>query len=183
MSTSRLLTEDEWAQELRSFEHTAFRLEQQPAYWEPSEEATIRRFLAGDPEPPDQVPGLVAWFAQVAAQVAEGKQVGRVRINDVPPTGQQQWERWIDPWNRKAGEVIRYLDRPRAHEIGLLPAAGVDDWWLLDSCRLVVMRFDADGHRIENELVTDPARVVRACAWRDLAVHHSTSDQRRGQAA
>lgn len=183
MSPRRLLTEDEWTDQLRSFEHTAFRLEQQPAYWEPSEEATIRRFLAGDPEPPDQVPGLRAWFEQVAAQVVEGKRIERVRVNDVPPTGQQQWERWIDPWNTAAGEVIHYLDRPRAHEIGLLPAAGVDDWWLLDSCRLIIMRFDGDGHRVENELITDPERVVQACAWRDLAVHHSASASGRGQAA
>ena len=41
----------------------------------------------------------------------------------------------------------------------MLPAAGVEDWWLLDSARLIVMRFDREGHRIENELVTDPVTV------------------------
>ena len=68
---------------------------------------------------------------------------------------------------------MRYLTRDRAHEIGLLPAAGDQDWWLLDSAQLIVMRFDREGHRIENKLVTDPATVLQACKWRDLAVHHS----------
>jgi hypothetical protein len=36
-----------------------------------------------------------------------------------------------------------------------------------------VMRFDGTGHRIANELITDPETVLQACMWRDLAVHHS----------
>lgn len=68
---------------------------------------------------------------------------------------------------------MRYLTDREARDIGLLPAAGDSDWWLLDSSRLVVMRFDSQGHRLQNELITDPAVVVKACYWRDLAVHHS----------
>jgi hypothetical protein len=176
VSSRRFLTEDEWVEHLATFEHTAFRLEHQREYWEPTEKATIERFLAGDPEPPDQVPALKAWFDAVAAHTSTGRRVERVRVIDDPPTGQQQWERWISRWNRAAGETIRYLSRKRSHEIGLLPAAGPADWWLIDSCRLVVMRFDDAGRRIENELITNPARVVQACAWRDLAVHHAMPD-------
>jgi hypothetical protein len=72
---------------------------------------------------------------------------------------------------------MRYLTRQRAHEIGLLPAAGNTDWWLLDSSRLIAMHFDDEGHRIKNELITDPAVVIQACMWRDLAVHHSVLNQ------
>jgi 8-oxo-dGTP diphosphatase len=36
------------------------------------------------------------------------------------------------------------------------------------------------GRRVEAELVTEPADVVQACAWRDLAVHHSTTDAAGG---
>jgi len=40
-----------------------------------------------------------------------------------------------------------------------------------------VMRFDGAGHRIANELTTDPETVLQACKWRDLAVHHSVQAQ------
>lgn len=171
------LNDQEFGEALRVFEHTAFRLELQPAYSEPDEHATVAKFLAGEPEPPTEILGLQAWFDQVAGQVRQGKRIERVRVHDEPPTDYQRWERWIGAWNTSAGEVIRYMTRERAREVGLLPAAGDVDWWLLDSNRLIVMRFDAAGHRLTNELVTDPQRVVRACAWRDLAVHYSTIDQ------
>jgi hypothetical protein len=109
----RRLTDEEWAEAIRKFERTAFRLEQ---------------------------------------------------------------ERWAGQQTIAAGEVIRYMSRQCAHEVGLLPAAGEDDWWLLDDDRLVVMRFNDDGRLVENELVTDPERVAQACAWRDLAGHHSAPD-------
>lgn len=179
----RRLTEAEWAEQLRSFDHTAFRLEVQPTYAEAEETSTVKRFLAGDPQDPTEVPELQAWFDQVDALIQQGKRIERVRVHDNPPTPYQQWVRWIGTWNAKAGELIRYMTRAQARDVGLMPADGKVDWWLLDSSRLVVMRFDDDGHRIENELVTDPAEVVQACAWRDLAVHHSTLDHVRGAAA
>jgi hypothetical protein len=98
----------------------------------------------------------------------------RVRVQEDPPTGYQRFERWLDQWNIPAGETMRYMTRQRAHEVGLLPAAGHDDWWLLDSDRLIVMRFAPGGRRVANELVTDPETVLQACKWRDLAVHHAT---------
>ena len=170
----------EFAELLRTFEHTAFRLELQPAYREEDESDAVPRFLAGTPDPPTESPGLRAWFAQVAEQTRQGKRIARVRVHEDPPTDYQRWERWIDPWNLEAGEAIRYLTRQRAHEIGLLPAAGDQDWWLLDSRRLIVMRFDDIGNRVHDELVTDPAIVVQACAWRDLAVHHGALRETRG---
>lgn len=101
----------------------------------------------------------------------------------MPPTDYQRWERWIGRWNVEAGEKMHYLTRAKAYEIGLLPAAGDVDWWLLDSSRLIMMWFDEVGHRISNELVTDPATVVQACAWRDLAVHCAAPDNARSAAA
>ena len=68
---------------------------------------------------------------------------------------------------------MRYLTRQKAHDIGLLPGAGSDDWWLLDSSRLIRMHFDSSGRPEAYELLEDPAVVVQACKWRDLAVHHS----------
>jgi hypothetical protein len=177
-----VISNTEFGDYLSQVRHTAFRLELQPAYSEPSEQATVARFLSGDPQPPTEVEGLRQWFAQVAAQTAEGVRISRVRVHDDPPTDYQRWERWIGAWNVSAGEDIQYLTRSRAHEIGLLPAAGNQDWWLLDSQQLLVMTFDAQGHRVQNELITEDHRVVQACGWRDLAVHHSAPATRSAAA-
>jgi len=159
---------------LRDFEHTAFRLELQDWYREPCEDEIVASFLAGEPIPGPGVPELAAWFGQVARQAADGKRIERVRVQQDPPTGYQRFERWLDQWNIPAGETMRYLTVPKAWQIGLLPDAGDADWWLLDSSRLLLMRFDEAGHRISNVLTEDPEVVVRACKWRDLAVHHAT---------
>lgn len=170
------LSDNEWAEQLRAFDRTAFRWECQPAYTEAEESDTVARFLAGDPEPPVEVPELAEWFDQVRRLTATGRRIARVRVHDDPPTPYQRWVRWIDAWNTEAGETIRYVTRGHARAAGLGPALGDVDWWLMDDERLIVMRFDAAGHRVENELVTDPERVEQACTWRDLAVHHSTPD-------
>lgn len=171
------LTDAEFDEALRSFEQTAFRLELQPAYAEPSEYDTVAKFLAGTAEPPTEVEGLRVWFDQVASLTQQGKRIERVRVHEDPPTDYQRWERWIGAWNVAAGEMIRYMTRARAYEVGLLPAAGDIDWWLLDFNRLITMHFDGDGHRLRNELITDPVAVEQACAWRDLAIRHSIPDQ------
>jgi hypothetical protein len=178
-SPGKRLTGEEFGELLRTFERTAFRLELQPAYNEPVERETVARFLAGDPEPPTAVPGLAPWFDQVARLTAEGRRIERVRVHEDPPTPYQRWERWVGQWNIRAGEVIRYLTRAEAHEIGLLPAAGNVDWWLLDSSRVILMRFDDEQHLVESELLDDPVVVAQACAWRDLAVHYAQAEQVR----
>lgn len=180
---SRPLTTDEWAAELAGFARTAFRVELQPHYATDEESELWDRWLAGDRTPPTDVPAVRDWLDQIAAQVAAGKRIERVRVQQDPPTEYQRWQRWFGRWNAEAGEQIRYMTVQRAHEVGLLPAAGPDDWWLLDEQRLIVTRFDADGRLIGSELDTDPQRVKQACAWRDLATHHSAPGRTRGQAA
>jgi len=170
----RRLNDEEWAEAIRTFEHTAFRLEQQRQYAEPA--GTVERFLAGDPQPPDDVPEFRAWADDIRTLTQQGKRIERVRIHDDPPTGYQRWERWAGQQTIAAGEVIRYISRHRAYEVGLLPAAGPDDWWLMDDDRLVVMHFNTEGHLDESELVTDPDWVTRACEWWRLAVRHSAPD-------
>lgn len=174
MNEGQPLTGAEFSEALATFEHTAFRLELQPAYAEPCEAELLAAFLRGErPEPGMVVPELRQWYTQVGNQTVNGKRVERVRVQEDPPTDYQRFERWLDRWNLKAGETMRYMTRQRAHQIGLLPNAGATDWWLLDSVRLIVMWFDDEGHRIQNILTTDPADVIKACKWRDLAVHHS----------
>jgi hypothetical protein len=176
MPVAQVLTEAEWSEQLRTFDHTAFRFESQPVYAEAEEAETVQRFLEGSPQPPTEVPELRAWFDQVAGLVAQGRRVERVRVHDEPPTPYQRWVRWIDQWNAAAGEFIRYITRTQAHAAGLGPALTNVDWWLMDGQRLIVMRFDANGRRVQNELVTDPEQVALACTWRDLAVQHGTLD-------
>jgi hypothetical protein len=177
VTRGRRLTEEQFGQALASFGHTAFRLELQSAYAEPCEADLLAAWNRGErPDPAETVPELRDWYEQVAGQARAGKRVERVRVQRLPPTPYQQFERWLDRWNLGAGEVMRYITRSRAEEIGLLPAAGDTDWWLLDSSRLVVMRFDRAGRRVGTELVTNPKAVIKACAWRDLAVHHSVQE-------
>jgi len=168
-----LLSETGFLDTLLSYEHTAFRLELQRSYAEPHEAPQYAAFLRGDPQPGPDDPDLRDWYGGVAEHAARGARMERVRVQEDPPTDYQRFERWLDQWNIAAGEVMRYMTRQRAHEVGLLPAAGNSDWWLIDSAKLIVMRFDTAGRRIANELVTDPETVLQACKWRDLAVHHS----------
>ncbi|HEV2928899.1 MAG TPA: hypothetical protein VGW74_09410 [Propionibacteriaceae bacterium] len=178
----RLLTKSEWAAEIATFDHDAFHLELQPTYLV-EDQAAFQRYLAGDHTPPTDDPSIRDWLAGIARQAAAGKRIERVRVFEDPPTEYQRWERWFGRWNEEAGESIRYMTRQRAHEVGLLPAAGDEDWWLLDSSRLVVTRFDAAGRAVEDELITDPERVTQACTWRSLAIHHSAPADDRSHAS
>jgi hypothetical protein len=171
------ITDAEFGHLLRTFQATAFRLELQPAYSEPTEHDTVARFLAGQPQPPTEVPELREWFNQVEALTSAGKSIRRVRVQEDPPTGYQQWERWIDQWNTDAGEHITYLTRQQARDLGLLPDAGDTDWWLLDDTLLILMRFASDGSRVSTETTVDPDLIAQARAWRDLAVQ---PPQRKG---
>ncbi len=170
----RPLTGEEFGELFRGYERTAFRLELQRQYSEPIEADTFAKFVAGDPQPPTEVPELAAWFTQVREQTTRGLRMERVRVHEDPPTDYQRWERWIGAWNIASGEVMRYMTRAKAREVGLLPAAGDKDWWLLDETQLIVMTFDGEGRRLSMELITDQADIDQACTWRDLAIRHST---------
>ena len=183
MTQPTVLSDPEFSERLHQFEHTLFRLELQPVYLESSEDDLFAAFLRDEAIPPTTQPQLRNWYTQVSRHIGAGKRIERVRVQEDPPTDYQRFERWLDKWNREAGEVMRYMTRARAHAVGLLPAAGGTDWWLIDSSSLIVMHFDGQGHRIRNELVTDPAVVVQACMWRDLAVHHSVLADSQDSAA
>lgn len=160
----------EFWQAFEDFKHSAWRFEQQRAYFIGYEHQQFDDFLAGHPESPTKNPELGAWMKQVAGHVASGKTVGRVRIVDEPLTDYQRWMRWMDRWNREAGETIDYLTRRHAREVGLLPAAGNEDWWLFDNERLLLMHFDDKGFRTRVELLVDEPEIIKARQFRDLAI-------------
>jgi hypothetical protein len=107
---------------------------------------------------------------QVAEHVGRGRTIGRVRIVETPPTSYQRWMRWMDKFNRGAGETIQYLTRRGAQEAGIIPGIGADDWWLFDDRRLVVMHFDGEGRRIQVEAIEDEPEVEKAIWWRAQAI-------------
>ncbi len=172
-----MLTDDEFHEQLARFTHTAYRLELQPSY-------SVEHAAAAPRSWP-------VWSERVAEHVRQGRHVVRIRVRDDPHTddhragdhragdhraGDHRADRDDDRRNIEAGEVIGYLTRRRAYEIGLLPAAGDRDWWLLDEERLVVMAYDGAGVRVHTELSTDPVHLELACRWWDLAVRAVRED-------
>jgi hypothetical protein len=166
----REITDEEFWQQLSSFERSAWRFEQQPTYDISYEEQQLADFVAGKPLPPAENPELRAWLIQVERQRSEGKSIGRVRIVDEPLTDYQRWLRWLDGWWREAGEEIRYLSRRYAVDTGLLPASSTADWWLFDDDRLMLMHFDEHGVRTGVELLESEPEVVAARRFREAAV-------------
>jgi hypothetical protein len=168
------ITADEFAEALRTFGASAFRLEVQPRYIEPVEQELMAKWVAGEFMAPDDVPELAAWFAQVDEQTSAGLTMTRVRIHVEPPTPYQEFEQWADPWNIRAGEQIRYRSESMARRIGLFPATEGRDWWLLDDSVVIRFAHDDEGHRLRYDRTTDGEQVAQAAAWRDLAISHST---------
>jgi hypothetical protein len=176
---TRPVTDEEFGTLLRSFGHSAFRLETRPFYAMSYERAGFEGFLAGNPVPPPELDWWRVWLDQVARLTAEGKTVARVRVTEEPPSDYQRWLLWATPWYAAAGEDIRCIPRGRAQQIGL----PLDrDWWLLDGERLILMEFTADGELAGKSLITDPGTISTYRAWRDLAVRHATAAARTAAA-
>jgi len=159
---AKLLTSQEFRGFCEGYEHAAFRLESRERYVDEEEREPLRRFLAG--EPPDDA-WFMDWYQAVARLAAEGRRMERVRVVSEPHSDYTRFG--IDlacRLNVPAGEDIRYLPRHRADELGL-PA---EDFWLLDSSRVLTLHFDGDV-LLGAELITAPALVVRHARWRDAA--------------
>lgn len=173
------LTPDDFANLFGRFTTEAFRLEVQPVYLVDYEREAYSDFLRGEPRPGDQYQWFADWLAQISSATSQGRIIRRVRVMDEPPTDYQRFEQWLLPYNLAAGETIHSITR------GAAKAAGIpitNDWWLFDSKRLAVMRFDPDGTPRGGHIVEDPETVAQHCVWRDLAVHHSALSPERATA-
>jgi hypothetical protein len=150
------------------FQHTAFRLEQRDdRYREPEEDEPFRRFLNGEPA---TVTGWNdEWEQMLRRRTADGQRMTRVRVVAEPHTGYTRFLLDLAKVNVAAGEDIRYLSPGRARDVGLPQ----DDFWLIDSSRVAVLRFEADDTLAGAELYDDPAVVVRHCYYRDVACHYA----------
>ncbi|MBB5776240.1 DUF6879 family protein [Nonomuraea jabiensis] len=161
-----LLTPAEFGALWDAFQHTAFKFEVRDRYDVPSEQESLRRFLAGQPDPER---AARPWLAKMKAATGEGKRVERVRVVTEPHSDYVRWLLAGAPLNAAAGEDVRYL--PRTHAATLeLPD---HDFAIFDSARLVLLNFDDQDRPLQHELVTDPDMVLRHCQWRDAAWHHA----------
>jgi hypothetical protein len=105
------------------------------------------------------------WYDAVRQFAAAGKRMQRVRVVSEPHSDYTRFG--IDLARRlnvPAGEDIRYLARHQAEDLGLPN----EDFWLLDSTRLLTLHFDGDV-LLGPELVTDQAAVAQRAQWRDVA--------------
>lgn len=124
-----------WLEVVKSFQHTAYRLEQQPIYLDDVRAGLLDDWLAGATEPP----GPNDWSRLIEAKTAAGAEVVRVRVIEDPPTPYQQWIKWYSAKNTAAGEQHHYIDRGSAVKGGVNPHW---DFWLLDGETLVVFDFE-----------------------------------------
>jgi hypothetical protein len=154
---------------LSNFELTAFRLEAQPKYAVTEEREAFEGFVAGAPRPPSEYAWWQEWLDMIRDLNRRGRRIERVRVLAEPPSDYQRWECWGDRWHGEAGEHISYLPRSEALAAGL----PLEDWWLFDSSRLVLMQFNAEGTLTASELNTEPETVSRYCELRELAIRRA----------
>ncbi len=140
-----LLAGEEWRRTFDAMQQEAWRLETLPAYRVPQEEEAIRRFLAGEPVTRE---ATQPWFDRVKAYVASGRSVGRVHVVTQPLTDYLRFEFEYYRHNVEAGEAVRILDvTNRAN-----PLEGVQDFWMFDRSRIVLMHYESDGTQVNREV-------------------------------
>jgi hypothetical protein len=166
MTLADLINGDGFIDLFRRFEHTAYRLEVRRAYDSEADD-TFLRWLAG--ETPD-LHWFQPWLDLMAEQTERGKRVERVRVVDDPPSDYLRFEVWLNPYNKAAGEDIRYLNRGVAERL-VLPSY---DYWLFDSRLLARLHFDDQGDRFLGVVLSEtPSELVAHNYWRDAAWHHA----------
>lgn len=148
----------------RSYQHTAYRLEVRDSYAADGEAEHVRRFLAGEPADDSW---MEDWMGMVLRRTLEGQYIGRVRVVSEPWSDYTRFGLNLSRLNVAAGEDIRYMSRSHAKELELPEY----DYWLLDSHKMCVVRFDDRDVLLGAEIITDPATVVEHAHYRDVARH------------
>nr|WP_285485578.1 DUF6879 family protein [Amycolatopsis taiwanensis] len=109
------------------------------------------------------------WLDMVREAAAAGRRFARVRVVSRPMTDYQRFSHVLAKRNNAAGEDIRYLTRDQAEALSLPN----HDYWLFDSCKLVIMHFAEDNRFEGAEIIEDPTVIVQHNYWRDVAWHHA----------
>lgn len=153
---SVLLDGDNWKRAIRDFRSEAWRLETLPQYLVPQETAEIAAFRAG--KRIDPVTYSSPYTEELRRLRGEGKRKGRVHIVTRPLSAYLQFEfsRYYTP-HVHAGEDIRILDVTEREN----PLPDVQDFWMFDRTKVVLMHYESDGTQVCRELYEgDPARFV-----------------------
>ena len=159
-----LLDGDAWQATLHGFAESAWRLETLPAYDVPQEKERIEAFLRGE-RIPDNYDS--AWMRRIADHARNGRTVGRVRVLTRPLSDYLRLEFMYYRHHVRAGEAIRVLDVTDREN----PLEGIQDFWMFDSARVVLMNYDSDGTQTGRELYEgDPAAYSE---YRRIAVAES----------
>jgi hypothetical protein len=147
------------------------RLSVRDQYDEPSEQATIERFMLGESAAPQFEADSREYLNNVRAKVAAGVRYQRVEVVPEPLASYLRFDVWIRClYHCPAGEDVRYLARDQANRLQLPD----HDFWTFDGERLVLLYFTASNRLIGAELVADPDMVARHEAWLDMAYQHAT---------
>jgi len=161
------LDDEEFNQLFLDFRYTCYRLEALQQYGVSYERNEFGRFLAGESR--GTFPGIAGWIdGTVSKAVHAGKHLYRVHVVEEPLSDYVRFEcAWSYEHTAVAGEDVRILPVPKGEWPPALPHY---DYWLFDSSQLVAMYYDDDGTFSSAEMIDDPAEVVKANFWRDIAV-------------
>ena len=169
MTTAELIAPADFWAPFEAYSYSVFRLETLQSYGGSGEDDDLAAFTAGSPRLGAQ--GRDRWTSLLTAARRAGKVQQRVHVVREPLGSYLEYElTWQYGPNSAAGE-----------EIGIIPVTG-DQWpgdlprydfWLFDSSVLYMMIYD-DGTWLGAQPVTDPARIIQACRWRDAALYHAT---------
>ena len=161
------LDDEEFNRLFLEFRYTCYRLEALQQYGVYYERNEFDQFLAGQTR--GTFPGIEGWIdGTVTKAVTAGKHLYRVHVVEEPLSDYVRFEcGWVYEHTVAAGEDVRILPVAKGEWPEGLPHY---DYWLFDSSFLVAMYYEDDGTFSMATLVDDPAEVVKANYWRDVAI-------------
>lgn len=163
------LTFAEFSNLFEDFRRCALRLEARPRTDVPEEVSDLTAFVEDRlPRMRHRDPG--AWSTMIERQTAAGRMVRRVRVLPEPLTDYSRYMVYCARASVGNGEDIRFLTRARAAALDLPD----HDFWVLDSTRLIQLRFTTDDRPLDHDLIVDPAVVARHEAWIRRALDAAT---------
>ena len=155
-----MLTFEAFQELFRSAERSMLRLENRRHTDVADERAQLRAFLAGElPEVREREPD--SWSEMVARHVTAGRPFRRVRVVDDPLTDYNRYMIYTGCYNVTVGEDIRYLPRVEANRLDLPD----HDFWVIDSVRMIELRFTDDGRPLGHDLIVQRELVARHEEW------------------
>ncbi|MGW9453020.1 DUF6879 family protein [Streptomyces sp. NPDC055632] len=160
------ITPEQFGKLFEAFEYTAWHLETRRGYASDRDDDSYRAFV----ETGSALWDLDnAWCTNITRQTVAGKEVGRVRVVDDPPTQGQLFLLDYAKCNAATGEDVRNLWRADADRVRL-PS---EDFWIFDSRLVAVLVFSETDDLLRVEVTTEPAEVLRYVQVRDAAMRYA----------